>query len=289
VPVSSASTALAGDPAVAESSPGDLQSQTIVLEISNPSAFEFDTSAVVTANTRTDGGCTSTNGIQLNGNTSFPSTQTATVAADTISILITRTSTGCSDRITWSGIKVKAKTRDSTATIRNRLTIQGITPINAQTTFANLSTPTITGWTTYGAGCTGSAVDSFSGTTNTVCAKASTASPTTYKVRWYDGAGTQINLVNDGVSSSTLTGSGTGDVPLTSYTSSTSGTWHAMVYPNSETPPTTYTDDQTWVGNASFTVQASALPGLPTPLSAVLAALGAAGSYWAMRRKVMGG
>jgi hypothetical protein len=59
-----------------------------------------------------------------------------------------------------------------------------------------------------------------------------------------------------------------------------------VVYLNSATAPATYSaSDPNKLAAASFEVTANAMPDLPTPLSALLAALGAALTYGIMRQR----
>jgi hypothetical protein len=114
----------------------------------------------------------------------------------------------------------------------------------------------------------------------------------TYNVAYYDGGASGGQKVATDSNITVSGGTLDSQIVLTSYPSATAGTWHALVQPTGGTAfPSDYNtavaspDTYQLVGNDSFTVQAGALPELPT----VMAAMGAVGScfaiYWWMRRR----
>ncbi len=128
-------------PVVTEGTTGDINTGNIVLQA--PSGFQFDPSRNVTATvTNVAGTCTGIRSLQLNNSSS----QTVTPTTSQITVAVTRkTSGGCTARITWSGIYVRANAAGSgDITKAAGANILGV--VNGLTNFGTLSAtaPTLT-------------------------------------------------------------------------------------------------------------------------------------------------
>ncbi|MFC1893762.1 Loki-CTERM sorting domain-containing protein [Chloroflexota bacterium] len=137
--------------------------------------------------------------------------------------------------------------------------------------------------------------DNFSGSTNHVYMKGVGFDTTgTYKIAYYDGGtthdgadGTQLDVdlytdIGDGILDES-------ERLLTSYGSSSYGTWHAVVYKTTGDMPDSYdlvsSSDPGYVVEDSFYVEQSAIPEFPTVLTVIIAMALCAGIYLWMRKR----
>jgi hypothetical protein len=215
-----------------------------------------------------------------------------TVTSTTITFTVTAADAGPGSgycRVTFGNIQVRPTAMGRpTGTLTNA----GTQLPNGATNYGTLTVVqgTVTSWQSYNAGCA-VANATFNGTSNVLCLRG-TAPVTTasyYRVVIYDGAGAQVLTDTPLTANPTLQ---SGDHPLSSYPSATSGTWRAVVYPATGlvTPEMTYAGTSPEIrAVASFTVTAAALPALPTPLAALLASGGAGGLYAFFRKRMLRG
>jgi len=110
----------------------------------------------------------------------------------------------------------------------------------------------------------------------------------TYYVAYYDGGGTKLKTDTytndaDGILDAS-------QITPSDYGSSTAGTWHSVIY-KTNAPPLTYasvsTGDADYVIQDSFTVQASAIPEFPSPVTAIIVLGVCFGIYYLMRKRRM--
>jgi len=107
---------------------------------------------------------------------------------------------------------------------------------------------------------------------------------TSYHVAYYDNDGAQVS--SDAVSSDA-----NGVVDSSYYfpgnKTAAPGTWHAVIYEDTQTPNTTYlADDPDSTREVAFTVTAAAIPEFPTTLAGIGVTGLCFGIYWWMRRRV---
>ncbi|MBI3967739.1 MAG: hypothetical protein HY329_19035, partial [Chloroflexi bacterium] len=132
-------------PAITEDSTGDIGTGTIVLAA--PTGFEFDTASTVTATVTNVSSCDPAKTVQLNG----AAAQSVTPTSSTITVNVTRRSeSGCRNRITWAGIRVRTAgpgsgtlTKKSSSTSSVVGITNGVTNLGSLTT-APTPTPTRT-------------------------------------------------------------------------------------------------------------------------------------------------
>ena len=149
-------------------------------------------------------------------------------------------------------------------------------------------------WDSYDNGCV-SVTDTFDAPpNNVVCAKGtSIRAGTTYDIAYYDGAGAKV------IEESAVPATGA-TLQSASYTissccaASTEGTWHVVAFESAATPPATYGAIDTEIeqrtnqvaADDTFTVNAPAIPELPTVLAALGMGATAAAAYLWMRRRL---
>jgi hypothetical protein len=150
----------------------------------------------------------------------------------------------------------------------------------------------VVNWDSYnttGAACGNTQSNSFAGANQTVCGRGAGYTPgATHSVAFYDGGGTQRAAQNS------LPADGAGVLSSTSFSlynnQYVAGTWHVVVFSSASVPGTTYASisgNASLVADDTFTVDGTAVPGLPTPVSAVLASLGGGGVYYFLRRRAL--
>ncbi len=148
-------------------------------------------------------------------------------------------------------------------------------------------------WDSYGDTGYVSALDTFDNTQQTVYMHGTGFTNTTYNVGYYDGTvSSGGNLIYTDSNINVTTGDLNSQYLLTTNKNAEDGTWHALVQPTSATSfPSTYNlavgspDTYQLLANDSFTVQASAIPELPTVLASIAVAGFCLGIYYYLRKR----
>jgi hypothetical protein len=139
--------------------------------------------------------------------------------------------------------------------------------------------------------------DIFSGATNHVYMKGEGFDTTgTYKIAYYDGGTNHDGADGAKIEVDVYTDDADGildesECLLASYGSSSYGTWHAVVYKTTDNMPNRYdlvsSSDPEYVVEDSFYVEQSAIPELPTTITAIVVAGLCFGVYYWMRKRVL--
>jgi hypothetical protein len=172
-------------------------------------------------------------------------------------------------------------------------TIAVTTPANTATSPTSYTPSTVT-WNAYDSTPTGSCATAstvattFMGASQSVCAKGSGFAPSTsYSVAFYDAGGTARF-------SEVLSSDASGNLSTASNALYNNiyapGTWNVVAFQTGTLPGGAYSAAAASATNSaddSFGVDGTAVPGLPTPLAALVASLGAGGFYYLARRRAL--